>query len=286
MKIFLAIPLSRQFEDIHIAIRRAVLETDNTLTRMDDYSITNIVEAIKDEIANSDLVIVEMSGKNPSVMYEIGVAQALQIPILPIIQTGEDYLFSLVNIQSLVYERNRVNETLIKRLIEYLSNPKIEEVLKNQIKFSKDKKQKKTVFVSYSHTDREYLYRLKVHLKPFEKKGLIDLWEDTKIKAGEKWKDKIENALDRSAIAILLISADFLASDFIIDNELPPLLKSAEEKGKVILPVILKPCRFTKDENISKFQAVNNPVSPLSKLNENEREEIYVKVADLIEDLI
>jgi hypothetical protein len=70
-------------------------------------------------------------------------------------------------------------------------------------------------------------------MRPFEKKGVIDLWVDTKINVGEKWKEKIQQALDRAAIAILLISADFLASDFIIDNELPPLLKAAEEKGNL-----------------------------------------------------
>ncbi len=61
---------------------------------------------------------------------------------------------------------------------------------------------------------------------------LLKFIEPTKIKAGDKWKEKIERALEKSAIAILLISADFLASDFIVDNELPPLLKSAEGKGK------------------------------------------------------
>ena len=54
--------------------------------------------------------------------------------------------------------------------------------------------------------------------------------------SGEKWKQKIEKALNDASIAILLISADFIASDFIINNELQPLLKNAEEKGTVILP--------------------------------------------------
>ena len=77
-----------------------------------------------------------------------------------------------------------------------------------------------------------------------------------------------------------------MASDFIINNELPPLLKSAEEKGKAILSLIVKPCRFTSNESLSVFQAINDPKNPLSKLNENDREEMYVKVADRIDNLV
>lgn len=61
------------------------------------------------------------------------------------------------------------------------------------------------------------------------------------------------------------------------------MLKEAEENGKIVLPVILKPRRFTKDKNLSKFQAINNPKTPISKLDENSREEIYVKIADYID---
>ena len=49
------------------------------------------------------------------------------------------------------------------------------------------------------------------------------------------------------------------------------LLKTAEEKGKIILPIIAKPCRFLSEENLSKFQSINEPKYPLSKINENDR---------------
>ena len=146
-----------------------------------------------------------------------------------------------------------------------------------------DTAEKPMIFICYSHKDIEYLERLIVHLKPFEKKGLINVWSDTKIKAGEKWKEQIENALEKSVAAILLISADFLGSDFIGDNELPSLLKSADEKGIPILSVIIKPCRFIQYENLSKFQAVNDPKNPLCKMDESGREEVYVKIAEYIE---
>ncbi|MDH5631072.1 MAG: toll/interleukin-1 receptor domain-containing protein [Gammaproteobacteria bacterium] len=135
------------------------------------------------------------------------------------------------------------------------------------------------IFVSYSHADSEHLQRLKVHLRPFERQSLVDVWADTKINAGQLWKREIEEALERAAVAILLISADFLASDFVATDELPPLLKAAEEEGVKILPVILKPCAFTEIESLSQFQAVNNPSHPLISLDEAQREQHWFEVA-------
>ncbi len=142
------------------------------------------------------------------------------------------------------------------------------------------------VFISYSHKDTEYLERLMVHLKPLERQGIVDTWVDTKIVAGNKWKQEIEKALKKARVAILLVSADFLASDFIVDNELPPLLKKADEEGTTILPMVLMPCRFARDQNLREFQAINAPDEPVGLMSENEREVIYDAVAHRIERLL
>ncbi|MBA3827955.1 MAG: TIR domain-containing protein [Taibaiella sp.] len=141
----------------------------------------------------------------------------------------------------------------------------------------------KSIFVSYSHKDNIYLERLKVHLIPLERMGHVKLWSDTIILSGEKRKEKIEEELNNAAIAVLLISADFMASDFIISDELQPLLKLAESKGTIIIPIIIKPCRFLREPTLSQFQSVNNPLNPLCKISEFEQEEIYEKVAQRIE---
>lgn len=150
----------------------------------------------------------------------------------------------------------------------------------------KDSNKKKSIFISYSHKDSKYLERLKIHMKPLEKQGLIELWDDTKIKIGEKWEEKIFNALNNSAIAILIISADFLASDFIIDNELPPLLEKANSNGTIILPIILKKCRFEREKSLSKFQALNSPNTPILSLAEHEQEVLWDKLSERIEELV
>ena len=71
-------------------------------------------------------------------------------------------------------------------------------------------------------------------------------------------------------LAILLISTDFLASDFIDEIELPALLKASENNGATILPLILKPSLFAQHKELAEFQSVNDPKKPLSKLSEND----------------
>jgi hypothetical protein len=89
-----------------------------------------------------------------------------------------------------------------------------------------------------------------VHLKLLEREGLIDRWDDTRIKPGEKWHEEIEKVLTSTKVAMLLVIADFLASDFIADNELPPLLVSAEQEGAKILPVIESPSLVARTPHI------------------------------------
>ncbi|MCD4811283.1 toll/interleukin-1 receptor domain-containing protein [bacterium] len=103
---------------------------------------------------------------------------------------------------------------------------------------AKDKTDK-NIFISYSRKDLKWLERLQIHLKPIERKGIINRWDDTMIKVGSKWREEIKTAIINADAAILLVSADFLASDFIVNNELPPLLKLAQMKGIKILPFIV-----------------------------------------------
>ena len=79
--------------------------------------------------------------------------------------------------------------------------------------------------------------RLRVHLGLLERRN-IKIWTDKDIAPGMKWQDEIEDALSRTKVAVLMISTDFLSSDFITKQELPPLLAAAQSEGVEILPVI------------------------------------------------
>lgn len=145
---------------------------------------------------------------------------------------------------------------------------------------------RQTLFISYSHNDRPWLEMLRPHLRPLERQGSIEIWDDTQIQAGMKWRDQINAAITRARVAVLLVSPHFLASDFIIANELPPLLDSAEREGLTVLPLIVSPCRFTKTPSISRYQAVNDPRSTLQELSEAERNRRLVELTDRIEQCL
>jgi len=87
------------------------------------------------------------------------------------------------------------------------------------------------IFISYSHRDQRYLDELHAHLAFFEKKGDIDFWDDTRIQAGSRWYREIEKAISSAKIAIVLVSANYLASKFIQERELPFLLEAAQANG-------------------------------------------------------
>ena len=143
-----------------------------------------------------------------------------------------------------------------------------------------------SVFVSYSHKDERWLDRLKVHLRPLETGFDIEVWDDTKIRPGDRWKIEIAKAVEKAKVAVLIISADFLASDFIRTDELPPLLKAAEEEGALVIPILASPCLFLQNPSLAQFQAANTPSRPLVSATEGEQEEIFLKVAEQISGMV
>src|SRR5829696_4199833 len=94
------------------------------------------------------------------------------------------------------------------------------------------------VFVSYSHADAAWVQRFQVLLKPLVRRKRLRLWVDTAIRTGDQWHPEIERAIARSRVALLLVSADFIASDFVIDQELPALLRH----GVRLAPALVGEC--------------------------------------------
>lgn len=144
--------------------------------------------------------------------------------------------------------------------------------------------QRRKLFVSYSHKDREWLDRLHVHLKPLERQGL-DLWDDTRIQPGMDWRREVCIALDAAQVVVLLLSADFLASDYLVDEQLPVLLTAAEREGVAIMPVLVKPCRYRQFQSLERFCPVNAPERALILLSEGEQEEVFARLATQIDEI-
>ena len=141
------------------------------------------------------------------------------------------------------------------------------------------------IFVSYSHRDKRWLDELLITLKPLTRKRKIQVWDDTKIRAGDKWRKEIEQALSRAKIAVLLVSRYFLYSDFIVDEELPHLLNAAKNEGLIIVWIAIGFSSY-EDTEIADYQAVNDPSQPLNSLSESEMDFELVKIAKTIDSTL
>jgi hypothetical protein len=139
------------------------------------------------------------------------------------------------------------------------------------------------VFISYSNEDRAWLDRLKTMLAPFTRRKKISVWDDTWIKPGNDWREEIERALASAKVAVLLVSPDYLASDFIAEHELPLLLRRAAEKdGLIIIWVAVRHAAY-RETPLWNYQAVNDPGRPLNSLSPAELDTELLRICATIE---
>jgi uncharacterized protein YegP (UPF0339 family) len=153
------------------------------------------------------------------------------------------------------------------------------------ITVSPKNKSRGTVFISYSHEDENWVKRVRVHLRPLKRYCSIHVWDDTKLKPGTNWREDIQNAIASAKVAILIVSANFLASNFIAKKELPPLLEAAEERGTIILMLFVSPSMYAETV-LERYQGVNDPKKPLNDLTVPKREKIYYKLAKTVLNLL
>ncbi|OHB66406.1 MAG: hypothetical protein A2Y77_04490 [Planctomycetes bacterium RBG_13_62_9] len=100
------------------------------------------------------------------------------------------------------------------------------------------------VFVSYSHKDETWKDRLVAQLRPFVYQGDIVVWDDRRIDTGADWYNAIKKQMDKADIAICLISKYYLGSDFINKEEIPDLKRRRQERGMLVMPLLLSPCTW------------------------------------------
>jgi hypothetical protein len=137
------------------------------------------------------------------------------------------------------------------------------------------------IFISYSHKDQQWLEKLQTNLSPYLRGNPVKLWDDTTIRAGSDWKQEITDALASAKIALLLVSPDFVASEFIFAEELPYLMEAAKEKKIRVIPVAVRPSAW-EATSLRSIQFAYDPYKPLSGLGEAERETVLVEICKTI----
>lgn len=141
----------------------------------------------------------------------------------------------------------------------------------------------KRIFLSYSHKDEEYKKELDTHFAALKISGKVETWQDRKIVAGDDWDKTIEDALFNADIALLLLSPDFMASDYIWNVEIPKAIK----KGVTIVPIFIRPCDFTESVfELHKKQGFPRDTKWIVSNKFQYRDEAYLEVINGIKELL
>jgi len=150
------------------------------------------------------------------------------------------------------------------------------------------------IFISYSRRDQQFLQEFQVHLKPWQDKGLLNIWRDRDIPPGEDWQEAIQQALEATAVVVLLVSPDFLASDYIRTQELPYVVRARAEGEIELVCLYLRHSNVDSDDmaiavelstgetrhvKLTRYQGLNSPHDVVSALADHERDQRYATAA-------
>src|SRR6266568_4717210 len=120
------------------------------------------------------------------------------------------------------------------------------------------------LFYSYAHTDERWRRRLEIHLSNLQRRGLITGWHDRNISAGTAWASEIDKHLNTAHIILLLISPDFIASDYCYSIEMKRAMERHKAGEARIIPVILRPTDW-EGTPFKQLQALPTNAKPLTR---------------------
>jgi hypothetical protein len=145
---------------------------------------------------------------------------------------------------------------------------------------------KPKVFLSYSHKDEVWKDRLLGHLQVAAREDGFDLWDDRRIQAGADWRAEILREIGEAGVAVLLISTDFLNSNFIREEEVWRFLERRATDGLKVFPVIVRECLWKKVPWLAQLQLRPVGGKPLATLKAGARESKLVEIAGEISDAL
>lgn len=139
------------------------------------------------------------------------------------------------------------------------------------------------IFFSYSHCDEDLRDELEKHLAALKRESIVDTWHDRRIGAGREWAGEIDRHLESADVILLLISPDFIASDYCIDLEMKRALERHAAGEARVIPVILRPADW-RTSGLAKLQALPRDGKALTTWSD--RDTAFVEVAQGIRSAI
>ncbi len=133
------------------------------------------------------------------------------------------------------------------------------------------------VFFSYSHEDEAFCKELIKHLGVMKRLGQIDDWYDRNISAGTEWKQEIDRHLELATVILLLVSVDFIESDYCYEIELKRAMERHDNGEARVIPVILRPTDNWQKTPFGKLAAIPTDGKPISTWSD--RDEAFAHVA-------
>lgn len=141
------------------------------------------------------------------------------------------------------------------------------------------------LFFSYSKEDEEFLKEFKKHTAPLKRNKRIQSWDDSDLIPGENWDKKIKQELERADIILLFISANALATDYIMDIEISRAMERHEAGTAQVVPIILSHCAWKSASfEFSELTALPKKGIPVKSFAD--RDEAWVQVIEGIESIL
>ena len=133
------------------------------------------------------------------------------------------------------------------------------------------------LFYSYSHKDEAYREKLETHLSILRRNKYISEWHDRRIAVGNEWEEDINYNLEEADIILLLVSSNFLASDYCYDTETIRAIEKHQANESVVIPIIISPCLWQESE-FSKLKSLPKDGKAISTFNNED--EAWLQVAE------
>jgi len=145
------------------------------------------------------------------------------------------------------------------------------------------------IFISYAHEDIAFQKELVKRLKPLKRKKEIVLWHDGVVMPGEEWDASIKKQLEAADIIIILLSADFVASDYIYEKELPRIIERRKNGEIQLIPIVARNV-ILDGTNIEMYQCLpqdeKRRLKPIIEWDKQHLDKVWVQIDKQIRGVI